>query len=293
MVQARLAVRLVAVAVVTLFGAGACAFESQADQSEADRPKQVSATETATGANAAPGPTESPTPSPSPTRASPTPSPSKASPSPSPTPTEKTTSDTGGCPQGEKQRVVEAALAKLGGFGTVTVDGKQSAADCVAIKKFQKRYGIAPASGRAGPTTGDVATRLVNTTISKCKASGSGVTFCIDLTQQTVFALKGGKVVAGPTITRTGMSGGYQTPAGTYSINFRNIKEWSDPYEVWLPYWQRFIGGRGFHQTTTYIHDAWRGSHGCVNLLPADAKKYYKIGKIGMTVKVIGRRPGT
>ena len=27
--------------------------------------------------------------------------------------------------------------------------------------------------------------------------------------------------------------------------------------------------------------------------LPADAKKYYKIGKIGMTVKVIGRRSGT
>ena len=36
-----------------------------------------------------------------------------------------------------------------------------------------------------------------------------------------------------------------------------------------LAYWQRFIGGIGFHETTTYLHDGWRGSHGCVNLLAA------------------------
>jgi lipoprotein-anchoring transpeptidase ErfK/SrfK len=137
-----------------------------------------------------------------------------------------------------------------------------------------------------------VAKRLAATKTSKCKAKKSGYTFCVDLTHQTTWVMKSGKVYAKPTVTRTGMKG-YRTPAGTFKINKRTKKEWSDPYKVWLPYWQRFIGGRGFHQTTTYIHDAWRGSHGCVNLLPADAKKYYKIGKIGMTVKVIGRRPGT
>jgi lipoprotein-anchoring transpeptidase ErfK/SrfK len=104
--------------------------------------------------------------------------------------------------------------------------------------------------------------------------------------------MKNGKKYTNPTVTRTGMKN-YRTPAGTFKINKRTKKEWSDPYEVWLPYWQRFIGGRGFHQTTTYIHDKWRGSHGCVNLLPQDAKTYWSAGKIGMTVKVIGRRPGT
>jgi hypothetical protein len=43
-----------------------------------------------------------------------------------------------------------------------------------------------------------------------------------------------------------------------------SAQEWSDPYEVWLPYWQRFVGGIGFHEATTYLHDAARGSHGCV-----------------------------
>ena len=66
--------------------------------------------------------------------------------------------------------------------------------------------------------------------------------------------MRGGKVVMKPTVTRTGMPG-YRTPAGTYTVNFRNIKEWSDPYEVWLPYWQHFTQGMGFHETTTYLHD--------------------------------------
>src|SRR5690606_8587267 len=43
------------------------------------------------------------------------------------------------CPQGEKQREVERYLAYLGGFGRVTIDGRQSPEDCAAIKKFQRR----------------------------------------------------------------------------------------------------------------------------------------------------------
>ncbi|WP_433825193.1 L,D-transpeptidase family protein [Actinoplanes sp. CA-015351] len=196
------------------------------------------------------------------------------------------------CATGKYQKQVEGYLKKLGGYGTVTVDGKQSAADCAAIVKFQKRFGIQPAKGLAGPTTFNVAKRLASTKTSACKAKKKGITFCVDLTNQTTYVMKNGKVLVKPTVTRTGMKN-YRTPAGTFKINKRTKKEWSDPYEVWLPYWQRFIGGRGFHQTTTYIHDMWRGSHGCVNLLPQDAKKYYSLGKIGSTVKVYGRRSGT
>ncbi|GAA1621111.1 L,D-transpeptidase family protein [Actinoplanes couchii] len=196
------------------------------------------------------------------------------------------------CATGKYQKQVEGYLKQLGGFGTVTVDGKQSAADCAAIVKFQKRYGIQPAKGLAGPTTVDVAKRLASTKTAVCKPKKKGITFCVNLTQQTSWVMKNGKVLYKPTIVRTGYKG-YRTPAGTYKINKRTKKEWSDPYEVWLPYWQRFIGGIGFHQTTTYIHDKWRGSHGCVNLLQADAKAYYSVGKIGMTVKTFGRRAGT
>ena len=51
--------------------------------------------------------------------------------------------------------------------------------------------------------------------------------------------------------------------------------------------------GIGFHETTTYLHNGSIGSHGCVNLLPADAVALWGTTATGTTVKVFGRRPGT
>jgi lipoprotein-anchoring transpeptidase ErfK/SrfK len=283
----RAVVRHAVVAVVVMVGAGACAFEPRGDRTEAP---PSSAADAPTGANASPGPgqgggtAEPVAGAPSPPLASPKP------PSPKPS-TNAKPPDTGGCPQGDRQREVETYLARLGGFGTVTVDGRQSPADCTAIKKFQQRYGISPAEGKAGPTTADVARRLADTRTGQCP-TGTGTTICINLTLQTVWVIRDGSVVMSPTVTRTGMSG-YATPAGTFTIIRKNIKEWSNPYNVWLPYWQQFYGGMGFHETTTYIHDMSIGSHGCVNLLHADAVKLWGLAGVGTRVSSFGRRSGT
>ncbi|WP_326564493.1 L,D-transpeptidase family protein [Micromonospora peucetia] len=292
MKHVRITTRLVALAVVTLVGAGACAFDPQADGGGGGGSVAAGAAERATGASGTPGPDQRAKPGTTPPKPKATPKPTRSTSKPT-RPAAKPTSSpsAAGCPQGEHQREVEAHLARLGGFGPVTVDGRQSAADCAAIKKFQKRYDIRPALGRAGPTTQDVAKRLATTDTARCKA-GSGTTFCIDLTRQTTWVMRNGKVLVKPTVTRTGMPG-YRTPAGTFTINYRNVKEWSDPYEVWLPYWQHFTRGMGFHQTTTYLHEKSIGSHGCVNLLPGDAVRYWELGKVGNKVVLIGRRPGT
>ena len=286
MKRVRIIARVVAVAAVVLVGVGACALDPQGDGSGAGAPAPVDVTEQASGASATPTPDQRTSPA-----STPTPKPSRtATPKPSATP-KPTSSGYTGCPEGQHQRAVETYLARLGGFGPVTVDGKQSAADCKAIKRFQRRYGISPAEGRAGPTTYEVAKRLATTDVRRCHA-GSGLTFCVDLTRQTVWAMRDGTVVMGPTVTRTGMAG-YATPAGSYRIGGRNLREWSTPYEVWLPYWQQFNGGIGFHETTTYLHNEWIGSHGCVNLLHADAVRLWELGRIGTRVVVFGRRPGT
>lgn len=288
----RVVTRLTAIAAVTLVGAGACAVEPQDDRAGGRELPSASAAEGVTGGMASPAPEQSSSGGPS-TAA--TPSPAQTTLSPRTTTSPKTSPSAGqgsGCPQGDRQRDVETALARLGGFGPITVDGKQSAADCAAIKKFQQRYGIRPVEGRAGPTTADVAKRLAATDTAKCRA-GEGTTFCVDLTLQTVWAMRDGKVVMKPTVTRTGMGGGYQTPAGTFTINYRNIKEWSNPYEVWLPYWQHFTQGMGFHETTTYLHNKGIGSHGCVNMLPVDARRLWELGRVGTRVHLFGRRPGT
>jgi hypothetical protein len=297
--RVRLTARVVALAAVVLAGVGACALDPQGDGLGAAAPVPVGVTETASGASAhAPTPDQPTQPPSAPPSRTATPKPGSTTSAPAPgkttTPTaapKPSASGFTGCPQGEHQREVETYLNKLGGFGALTVDGKQSATDCAAIKKFQRRYGISPAAGRAGATTYDVARRLAGTDVSRCRA-GSGLTFCVDLTRQTVWAMRDGTVVMGPTVTRTGMAG-YATPTGTFRVGWRNLKEWSNPYEVWLPYWQQFNGGIGFHETTTYLHNGSIGSHGCVNLLHQDAVRLWELGKVGTRVVVFGHRAGT
>ncbi|PRX09755.1 L,D-transpeptidase family protein [Actinoplanes italicus] len=199
------------------------------------------------------------------------------------------------CTSGRWQHAIEENLARLGTFGAVSVDGRQSPADCAAIRGFQQRFGIEPAAGQADATTADVARRITASSapekVRRCDA-GPGVTACVDLTLQTAWVMRDGAVVAGPTVVRTGFAG-HATPAGVFRINKRAEKEWSDSYEVWLPYWQRFVGGIGFHETTTYLHDAARGSHGCVNLLHRDAVTMWDQLQMGARVHAFGRRPGT
>ncbi|MEV4283375.1 L,D-transpeptidase family protein [Actinoplanes xinjiangensis] len=199
------------------------------------------------------------------------------------------------CAGGRWQRDIEQDLDQLGRFGAVIVDGRQSPADCSTIRAFQQRFGIEPAQGQADAATADVARRIAVSSTpqrqQRCDA-GSDVTACVDLSLQTVWVMRDGAVVTEPTVVRTGFRG-HATPAGIYRINKRSEKEWSDPYSVWLPYWQRFIGGIGFHESTTYLHDATRGSHGCVNLLHYDAVQMWDQLQMGATVHTFGRRPGT
>jgi lipoprotein-anchoring transpeptidase ErfK/SrfK len=277
-----------AIVVAVAVGAGANAFGSSRS-GVVVRWLDSAAPADASGASASPGPTQAAASPSSQPPVSPT-----SGPTSSPTPTQSKSAAPTGCPQGDKHQQVEVYLAEIGSYGPVTVDGKQSDADCAAIKKFQSRFGISPANGRAGATTADVARRIAGSLKppEQAKCGASGTTACVDLTLQTVWVVKNGSVVFGPTVVRTGMKG-FATPAGTFKIDDRNIKEWSNPYEVWLPYWQHFTKGDGFHETTTYIHNTGIGSHGCVNLLHNDAKTLWNTIGYGTTVKLFGRRPGT
>lgn len=238
----------------------------------------------------APAPIETETvqaePSPSP---SPQPPPTTSAPSP-------TTSPKPACKEGKNQLEVEQILNALGTWGRLHVDGKQSDADCAVIKKFQSRFGLRPVDGVPGGGTLNVAKRIQASDPGRCGA-GSELTACIDLTNQTTYLMRDGRVFYGPTVTRTGFNHpdgkGAPTPSGTFHIIERQRSNFTDSFGVYLNYWQRIMGNNGFHETTTYIHNMSAGSHGCVNLLKADAIYYWNNIKVGTTVKVFGRRPGT
>ena len=277
----RLGVLAAMATAVGAVGVGAYAFGPVPFWSARPRPEAVAGT---TGESAAPGPAE-PAVVDQPTGAPVVPVAPVAAPPPAPVE----------CARGDRQREVETALAQIGGYA-VRVDGLQSAADCAAIRSFQRRFGISPAQGRASATTADVARRIAASATAAEQArcgAGAGLTVCIDLTQQTVWAVRDGVVVLGPTVTRTGMGGGFQTPTGSFHIYARAARAWSKPYHVWLPYWQPFNGGIGLHETPTYIHNGSIGSHGCVNLLRADAAALWKLTEVGTAVHVFGRRPRT
>jgi L,D-transpeptidase-like protein len=186
---------------------------------------------------------------------------------------------------GSGQRQVEKYLG-------LPVDGTASKADCQAVQRFQWRMDIRPAAGYAGPMTSRVVSRLSGASFGSCGYS-AGIRVCVDLTHQVMWITRSGKRVHGPVPIRTGRKG-LTTPSGTYRIQDRKLSTISTIFKVKLPYWQRFYRDMGFHQTTTWLHDPGSpGSHGCINLLPADAKALWSYTKTGTPVKIFGRKPGT
>ncbi|MEU5161551.1 L,D-transpeptidase [Streptomyces sp. NPDC020875] len=183
-------------------------------------------------------------------------------------------------------------------FLGLKVDGKQSTADCKAIRAFQQRHEISPAQGYAGTVTW----RTMNTMLQQ-RAAGTnpnkagtcptnkGRIACVDLTRQLSWIQDGKKLVFGPVAVRTGRDGA-ETRTGLKKVYFRNIDHFSSLYKVPMPYAQFFDGGQAFHSVTKSV---WSppGSMGCVNMTPNAAKNYWKLLRNGDDVFVWGRKPGT
>lgn len=116
----------------------------------------------------------------------------------------------------------------------------------------------------------------------------------VNLTAQHMFFYKDGKRILDADIVSGNISKKLGTPVGTYPIQYRerdatlNGEDYSTPVEYWMPF-NRNIG----------LHDApWRngrfgkniyitnGSHGCINMPPAKAKKLYQYVSKGVPVVV-------
>ncbi|GHA67128.1 L,D-transpeptidase family protein [Streptomyces termitum] len=192
---------------------------------------------------------------------------------------------------GPYQKQVEKFLGR-------PVDGRQSAADCTAIQKFQRTHGITPTMGYAGPLTWQTMNTMLQqkaagTTPNKAGTcpTNKGRIACVDLTRQLSWIQDGAKLKYGPVPVRTGKDG-TETRTGLKKVYWRNINHWSTLYNVSMPYAQFFDGGQAFHSVTKSM---WNppGSAGCVNMRPADAKAYWNLLRNGDEVYVYGRKPGT
>ena len=192
---------------------------------------------------------------------------------------------------GPHQKQVEKFLGR-------PVDGRQSAADCKAIRAFQTKHSIYPNIGYAGSVTWGVMDLM-----NKQKAVGNkpnkagkcptnkGRIACVNLTLQISWIQDGSRLKYGPVPVRTGRNG-YETRTGAKKIYWRDKNHVSSVYNVAMPYSQFFDGGEAFHQVDISVW-APPGSHGCVNMRKSDAKAYWSLLKNGDDVYVYGRKPGT
>jgi lipoprotein-anchoring transpeptidase ErfK/SrfK len=193
--------------------------------------------------------------------------------------------------QGPYQRQAEKFLG-------LKADGKQSVADCRAIRAFQIDHGITPTYGYAGPITWGVM-RLMKQQQAAAEdpnkagacPTDQGRIACVDLTRQISWIQDGKKIVHRPVPVRTGRDG-YETRTGLHRIYWRHKDHVSTIYHVAMPYSQFFDGGEAFHSIAGSV---WSppGSHGCVNMRAEDAASYWKLLGDGDAVYVYGRKAGT
>ena len=121
----------------------------------------------------------------------------------------------------------------------------------------------------------------------------------INLTAQHLFLYKDGEKVLESDFVSGNSSRGYDTPAGTYSITYkqRNATLTGENYQTPVSYWMPFNRNIGMHDAN------WRGSfggniyktngsHGCVNLPPSVAKTIYENIEKGTAV-ICYHLPGT
>ncbi|OPC79873.1 L,D-transpeptidase [Embleya scabrispora] len=184
---------------------------------------------------------------------------------------------------GPYQRQVEAALG-------LPVDGRESAADCRAIRTYQADNGIRPAAGYAGPVTYAALKRRSAGGEGGCPTDVGRIA-CVDLGRQVSWIQDGAKRVYGPVQIRSGRAD-FATRTGLHKVYYRALNHWSTLYDVAMPYSQFFDGGIAFHAIDGSVTSP-PGSHGCVNMRPADAKAYWDLLHTGDEVYVYGRKSGT
>ncbi|MDW8810179.1 L,D-transpeptidase family protein [Streptomyces scabiei] len=173
-------------------------------------------------------------------------------------------------------------------------DGRQSPADCVAIRAFQQRTGVRPADGYAGLATYRtmlvVQARPDPNAAGKCPVRTYQVT-CVDLDRQLMWVQEDERVIYAPVPVRTGRDG-QETRTGWHTVYWKNRDHHSDLYDnAPMPFAQFFNNGQAFHGV---LDDLFRGgSHGCVNLRYADAERLWNIMHEDDAVYVWGVKPGT
>lgn len=115
----------------------------------------------------------------------------------------------------------------------------------------------------------------------------------VNLTAQHLFFYKDGILIMDSDFVSGNVSRNYGTPTGTYPVQYKQRDTTLDgeDYSAPVKYWMPFNGNIGFHDASwrrSFGRKIYRtsGSHGCINMPEASAKKMYEHIERGVAVVV-------
>ena len=175
-------------------------------------------------------------------------------------------------------RELQERLAKLQYLPRSAVDGEYGYRTQQAVMAFQSWEGLAR-DGVVGPQT--------RAALAKAKApkpgnSGPARRVEVHRAKGVALLIANGQVKRAIHVS-TGAPA-TPTPAGTFQVFRKELKSWSVPFQVWLPYASYFTGGIAFHEYPDV--PPFPASHGCVRVPAPEAQIVYRFAKLGTTVVV-------
>jgi lipoprotein-anchoring transpeptidase ErfK/SrfK len=184
-------------------------------------------------------------------------------------------------PKGEKSlstKAVQQRLAQLQYLPPSAVDGADGYRTQQAVIAFQAWEGL-DRDGVVGPAT----TAALNSA-SAPRPSSQGPSKRIEVYRSKGVALEIAHGKVRRAIHVSSGQPGLETPSGTFQIFRKELRSWSVPFQVWLPFASYFNNGIAFHEYPDV--PAYPASHGCVRVPSPEAPGLYKFAKLGTTVIV-------
>jgi hypothetical protein len=176
---------------------------------------------------------------------------------------------------------LQQRLADLSFLPATDIDGRAGPETTFAVTAFQKWAGLSR-DGVAGPATMQA---LASALRPMPVVAGSGRQVEVLLDRQLALLEQGSHVML--TVPVSTGKGENATPPGSFRIFRKEVKSWSYPFQVWLPWASYFVGGIAFHEYPDVPTSA--ASHGCVRVPQYWSQLLYRFAPIGTPVRVLTR----
>ncbi len=178
---------------------------------------------------------------------------------------------------GDAQRV-QARLVSLRYLPAGAVTGRWDYRTTQAVRAFQGWEGLTP-DGVVGPRT---LAALASASPPSPRRTAGGRVIEVFRSRGVTLLVDQSRLVRA--VHSSSGKPGFQTPAGTYRVFRQELRSWSYPYHVWLPYASYFNGGIAFHSSDDV--PSTPASHGCVRIPSPEAAGVYAFATLGTRVVV-------